>query len=62
MSRLLEKDVKLREGKIVICVGRKSNERTLKLESVQIMDLIEYMYSMRKELLALSKKENDESI
>lgn len=56
LSRLEEKDLKLREGKIYIKGNRKSNERELKLESVQILDLMEYTLQIRQDLLALTGK------
>jgi len=49
LKRLKLEDLKLREGKIYIAGGRRSNERTLKLESVQIMDLMEYLQIIRPE-------------
>jgi site-specific recombinase XerD len=59
LARLTVKDLKLRQGKVFIAGSRRSNQRTLKLESVQIMDLMEYMHTTRKEFLALSKKQTD---
>lgn len=59
LSRLKIKDLKLRQGKVFIAGSRRSNPRTLKLESVQIMDLMEYLHTTRKEFLALSKKQSD---
>lgn len=56
--RLKTEDLKLREGKIYIPRGRRSNERLLKLEASQIMDLMEYSLQTRNELL---KKTNQES-
>lgn len=57
LKGLEEKDLKLREGKIYIKASRKSNERTLTLESTQILDLMEYTLQTRKELLVLTQKE-----
>lgn len=51
INRLTIEDVKLREGKIYIAGDRRSNERTLKLEAVQIMDLMEYLQEVRVEYL-----------
>lgn len=51
-------DVKLREGKIFIPGIRKSNERELKLEALQIIDLMEYLLKTRNELLQLTGKES----
>ena len=59
LSRLTEKDLKLREGKIFISGTRRSNEREMKLEAHQIMDIMEYQIKIRKELLAQSNKESD---
>lgn len=61
LSSLQVKDVKLREGKIYIAGGRKSNEREMKLEATQILDLMEYTLQIRKELLQLRKKKIGES-
>jgi len=44
-------DVKLREGKIFIPGSRRSNERTLKLESQQVFDLLDYINDTRKQIL-----------
>lgn len=59
ISRLTTVDVKLREGKIYISGTRKSNERTLKLEAHQIMDIMEYSMQVRQQLLEITKKETD---
>ena len=50
LGKLEEIDLKLREGKVYIKGARRSNERTLKLESTQIMDLMEYQFQVRPEL------------
>ena len=52
-------DVKLREGKIFIPGTRKSNERELKLEALQIIDLMEYLLKTRNELLQLTGKKTE---
>lgn len=44
-------DVKLREGKIFIAGARRSNERTLKLESHQLYDMLDYINDTRKQIL-----------
>ncbi len=44
-------DVKLREGKIHIPEARRSNERTLKLESHQLYDMLDYINDTRKQIL-----------
>ena len=52
VNALKENDLKLREGEIYISGSRKSNERTLKLKSHQILDLMEYSMQLRPQLLA----------
>lgn len=59
LSRLTEKDIKLRDGKVYIAGSRRSNERTLKLEAMQIMDIMEYQLQTRKELLELTGKQTE---
>lgn len=50
LKRLKLTDVKLREGKLFIARTRRSNERTLKLEAHQVMDLMEYQLKTREQL------------
>lgn len=45
------KHLELREGKITIPSTRRSNERTLKLESHQLFDLYDYVNDTRKQIL-----------
>lgn len=59
LSRLIEKDVKLREGKIYITRTRRSNERTLKLEAHQVLDIMEYTLKTRQEILNLNNKTSE---
>ncbi len=59
IQNLTIKDVKLREGKIFIKGSRRSNERTLKLESHQILDFMEYQLKTRETILQETKKETD---
>lgn len=59
LSRLAVDDLKLREGKIYIAQGRKSNARELTLQALQIMDLMEYVLKDRLELLQQAGKESD---
>lgn len=59
LKLLTVNDVKLREGKIFIPGTRKSNERELKLEALQIMDVMEYLLTTRKELLQLTGKQSE---
>jgi len=51
--------LELREGKITIPETRRSNERTLKLEPFQILDLFDYINGTRKEILTLTKKKSN---
>lgn len=59
LARLTEKDIKLREGQLYITGTRRSNERTLKLEALQILDLMEYTLKTRQEILQLHNKTSD---
>lgn len=47
LKRLKLKDVRLREGILFVAGTRRSNERNLKLEAHQVMDLMEYQLSIR---------------
>jgi site-specific recombinase XerD len=51
IERMELTDLKLKEGEIFIRGSRRSNERTLELKSNQIMELMEYQYTTRNELL-----------
>lgn len=51
--------LELREGKITIPETKRSNERTLKLESHQVFDLYDYVNETRKEILRLTKKKDN---
>lgn len=57
VERLTINDLKLKEGKIFISGSRKSNERTLELKSNQIIELMEYQYTTRNELLKYQEGE-----
>jgi integrase/recombinase XerD len=59
LASLTENDIKLREGKIFIAGSRRSNERTLKLEAHQIIDIMEYLYNTRPELLLRTGKNSN---
>jgi len=59
LSRLRTSDIKLREGKIFIEGSRRSNERELKLESHQVLDIMEYQLTVRVQLLQLNSKDTD---
>jgi len=43
LAKLETTDIKLREGKIEVPGGKKSNHRTMTLESHQVMDMYEYI-------------------
>ncbi len=62
LGNLKLKDLKLREGKIFIAGTRRSNERELTLEAVQIMDLMEYTLKTREQILKEQNKESDKLI
>jgi hypothetical protein len=49
--------LELREGKITIPGTRRSNERTMKLDSHQVFDLYDYLNDIRRQILALTKKQ-----
>lgn len=55
VSRITIEDLDLRQGKIDIKGGRIGKDRTLELKSSQIMDLMEYQYKTRNELLKYYK-------
>lgn len=59
LGRLTEKDLKLREGKIYIAGTRKSNEREMKLEAHQVLDMMEYTLKTRQEILNLNNKTSE---
>ncbi len=59
LGRLTEKDLKLREGKIYIAGTRRSNEREMKLEAHQVLDIMEYQLKIRNEILALTGKQSE---
>lgn len=60
LKLLTVNDVKLREGKIFIPGTRRSNERELKLEALQIIDLMEYLLKTRSDILQLTGKESEQ--
>ncbi len=59
LKKLTIQDVKLREGNIYIAATRRSNERTLKLESHQILDIMEYTLQVRQAILSETNKQTD---
>ena len=54
--------LKLREGKIIVQGKRRSNERTLKLEGFQIIDLMDYLNETRKSIIRNQSTANSEII
>jgi len=60
VRRLEVADLKLREGKIFIAGSRRTNERTLKLESHQVFDLLDYINDTRKQLLNLTQQQTQQ--
>jgi site-specific recombinase XerD len=57
VGRITIEDLDLRQGKIDIKGGRIGSDRTLELKSNQIMDIMEYQYKIRTELLKYYKTE-----
>jgi integrase/recombinase XerD len=60
LSRIRMEDMNLREGKIYIRTSRKSAERTLKLETEQLFELMEYVKEHREEMLEHQKRDSDQ--
>ena len=58
IAKINVEDLKLKAGKIYISGSRKSQERTLELKSHQIIELMEYQYTTRKELLEYQTEKN----
>ena len=59
LRKLETKDIKLREGKIEVPGGRKSNHRTMTLESHQILEIYDYTLQARAEILKETREETD---
>ena len=62
LAKLEVTDIKLREGKIEVSGGRKSNHRTMTLESHQIMDMYEYILQARQEILKETGEQTNQLI
>jgi len=60
LEQLTVKDLQLREGKVYVPSGRKTNDRTLELKSHQVLDLMEYTLQVRAELLQESGKQTEQ--
>jgi site-specific recombinase XerD len=59
LLKLQMQDVQLREGKIFIAGTKRSNERTLKLESHQVFDMLDYINDTRKQILQYKNETNN---
>jgi integrase/recombinase XerD len=59
LTNLTLKSLQLKEGKIRVEAGRKSNARTMTLEAHQVIDLLQYITEARKELLEQTGKITD---
>lgn len=59
LAELETSDLKLREGKIIIKGKRRTNERTMKLEGFQIIDLMDYINETRKGLLEINQRQTN---
>lgn len=51
ITKLQVQDIKLREGKIFLAGARRSNERTLPLESHQVFEFLDYINDTRKQII-----------
>lgn len=60
IKKLHPKHIDLRKGIIYVPYTRKSKERELKLNSLQMMDLMEYITSTRIELIGITEKYTDD--
>jgi site-specific recombinase XerD len=59
LAKLETKDVKMKEGKIEIPGGLKSEGRVLQLEPHQVLEFYDYVNSTRREILSQSKQQTD---
>jgi len=59
LIKLEVQDVKLKEGKIEIPGGAKSERRLLQLESHQVLEFYDYVNNTRKEILTRSGQKSD---
>jgi site-specific recombinase XerD len=58
LCRLTISDLKLREGKINIPGGRKTEKRILELRAHQVVDMMDFLYETRKEIMSHTKESN----
>jgi site-specific recombinase XerD len=56
LAKLEVKDIDLREGKIRVPGGRKSNSREMKLEAHQVMEMYDYVLKVRNEIVEMNPK------
>lgn len=56
LTKLEVGDIDLRAGQITIPSMKRSNPRTLQLESHQVLDIYDYVLQVRKEILSISGK------
>ena len=59
LRKLETKDIKLKEGKIEVPGGRKSNHRTMTLESHQVLEIYDYTLQARAEILKETREETE---
>jgi len=59
LAKLEIQDLQLREGKINIQSSKRTGGRILKLEAHQIYDLMDYVHTIRKEILASTSKQTN---
>ena len=57
LAKLEIQDLQLREGKITIQRSKRTEGRTLKLEAHQVYDLMDYVHTVRKQILEATKKQ-----
>jgi integrase/recombinase XerD len=59
LDKLEVKDVKLKEGKIEVPGGKRSNGRTMQLESHQMLDMYDYVMQVRPKILEKTKQQTN---
>jgi len=57
LAAIQPEDLKLREGKIEVQGSKRSKQRKIELKAFQIIDLQDYIYVTRKEILTIRKQE-----
>jgi len=61
LAKLEVNDINLREGKITVPGGIRSNSREMTLEAHQIMDMYDYVLNVRNQILAMPPKRKNQS-